>query len=89
MDIYKTMLNEIVKPICHLNRFQIRAIIRNLNDMGGDYQSVAEILTRVDRYIVMTMELSKEQNERLNKFIDDLPKLELEERDDRQKEHDL
>ena len=63
MDIYKKIVNEIAKPICGLNQFQIQGVIEHLSQGSMESRLCGEALARLNRYINLTLQLHAELTE--------------------------
>lgn len=61
IDIYKSILNEIAKPITALNKFQIAGVIEHLAGGTIEERLCATALQRLDRYVNLSVQLAKEQ----------------------------
>lgn len=62
MDIYKVMLNTIVKPITAHDEDRLQAWVARLKQSGGEGYAIGEMLERALRYVTITVALATEQN---------------------------
>ncbi len=69
--IFKSILDEIVKPIKNMNKFKMEGVIRKMKKGSMADRMAAASLQRLDNYINLSLEISKEQEEKLHLFIQD------------------
>jgi hypothetical protein len=60
MDIYKTILNAIVGPICEHDAEKLSGVVSRLKESDKEGQAVGEMVERALRYITMTIALAGE-----------------------------
>ena len=60
MNIYKAMLNTIVKPLTNHSENELRALASRFKQTSGVEWATGEMLERAINYIIMTVALAKE-----------------------------